>query len=101
MTDNNATENKSKIIEMLRSPVRWGEHNLTNRDGTPRRYWEHQKEDLECKDRNIIHLDGRKVGKTEVIVTDVLHYAFTTRGGSGLVGAAFQGHIETIISSIE
>ena len=45
--------------------------------------------------RNIIHLDGRDVGKSIVLSTDALHYAFTTRGGQGLIAAPHQGHLDT------
>jgi len=89
LTEGLTNKEETELIKILRSPVNWGEFYLSNRDATPRLYWEHQKEDLECGDRNIIHLDGRKVGKTEVIVTDVLHYAFTTRGGCGYSGWRF------------
>ncbi|CAM2070236.1 Intein splicing domain-containing protein [Sulfidibacter corallicola] len=52
-----------KILETLQNPVRWGETYLQNRDGSPRTYWPHQVEDLICDERNIVHLDGRDVGK--------------------------------------
>jgi hypothetical protein len=39
--------------------VLWGQAYLFNRDGSACRYWDHQVDDLRCKDRNIIHLDGR------------------------------------------
>lgn len=65
----------------LSDPVLWGQAYLYNRDGSGRDYWPHQVEDLRCPAKNIIHLDGRDVGKSIVLSTDALHYAFTTRGG--------------------
>lgn len=57
------SKDEARMIEALKSPVKWGEVYLANRDGKPRRYWPHQIEDLESKHHNIVHLDGRSVGK--------------------------------------
>jgi len=94
-------KNEEAIARVLLDPVCWGEAYLQNRDGSRRDYWKHQIDDLRCKRRNIIHLDGRDNGKTISLSTDVLHYAFTTPGGSGLVGAPHQGHLDTIIEEVE
>lgn len=85
----------------LRDPVMWGGSYLKNRDGSPRGYWPHQVDDLKCEDKNIIHLDGRDAGKTVNITTDALHFAFTTRGGQGLIAAPHQGHLDTLSEEIE
>jgi len=90
-----------KLAETLANPVLWGQGYLRNRDGRPRAYWQHQVEDLLCRENNIIHLDGRDVGKSVCISTDVLHFAFTTHGGQGLVAAPHQGHLDTLIEEIE
>ena len=80
-----SSREEKALMKILTDPVRWGEMFLSNRDGTSRQFWEHQKEDLRCKSKNIIHQDGRDVGKSVCIVTDLLHYAFTTKGGNRLV----------------
>ncbi len=98
---NNFTEEQHKIALSLRDPVVWGQSYLTNRDGSPREYWPHQVDDLMCDDRNIIHLDGRDSGKSISLTTDALHYAFTVRGGQGLIAAPHQGHLDTLIEEIE
>ncbi len=85
----------------LRDPVFWGQLYLTNRDGSKRAYWPHQIEDLQCEHRNIIHLDGRDSGKSISLTTDALHFAFTSRGGQGLIAAPHQGHLDSIIEEIE
>ncbi|MHB9129975.1 MAG: phage terminase large subunit family protein [Armatimonadota bacterium] len=91
-----------RLLEtVFADPVVWGETVLLNRDGAPRRYWAHQVGDLRCTARNIIHLDGRDVGKTIVLSTDALYFATTTAGVSGLVAAPHQGHLDTIIEEIE
>ena len=92
---------ETALGKRLADPVTWGEHYLRSRDGSRRSYWPHQVEDLRCHDRNIIHLDGRDCGKTIALSTDALHFAFTTRGGQGLIAAPHQGHLETIIEEIQ
>ncbi len=78
-----SARDEKDLLKILTDPVKWGELFLCNRDGSPRQFWNHQKEDLRCKSKNIIHQDGRDVGKSVCIITDLLHYAFTTKGGSG------------------
>lgn len=90
-----------QMAQVLSCPVRWGQVFLANSDGSPRRYWSHQIEDLRCDAANIIHLDGRDVGKTINLTTSALHYAFVTPGGKGLVAAPHQGQLDTIIEEIE
>jgi len=89
------------IREVLRCPVLWGQKYLHNRDSSSRSYWPHQIEDLRAEEKNIIHLDGRGVGKTISLSTDALHYAFVTQGGQGLIAAPQQGHLDTVIEEIE
>jgi len=43
---------------------------------------------------------ARRPGGLQAL-TDVLHYAFTTKGGSGLVAAPHQGHLDTLIDEFE
>lgn len=95
------TSEEERLGMSLRNPALWGEKYLVNRDGSVRRYWSHQVDDLKCGERNIIHLDGRDVGKSIVLTTDALHFAFTTRGGQGLIAAPHQGHLDTLIEEIE
>ena len=95
------SEKERKLVETLRDPVLWGQAYLQNRDGSNREYWPHQVEDLRCPAKNIIHLDGRDVGKSIVLSTDALHFAFTTRGGQGLIAAPHQGHLDSVIEEIE
>jgi len=92
---------QKRMIEILSNPLSWGQHYLRNRDGSPRCYWPHQVEDLQCPEKNIIHLDGRDTGKSVVLSTDALHFAFTNYGVQGLVAAPHQGHLDTIIEEIE
>ncbi len=94
-------QEQERLRAVLGNPVSWGEHYLRNRDGSERGYWPHQAEDLLAPEKNIIHLDGRGVGKTISLSTDVLHFAFTTMGGQGLIAAPQQGHLDTVVEEIE
>ncbi|MDH3345933.1 MAG: hypothetical protein OEL75_01980, partial [Kiritimatiellaceae bacterium] len=67
------TARERKLAETLRDPVLWGQAYLHNRDGSGRTYWDHQLEDLRSSHKNIIHLDGRDVGKClrgDTLITD-------------------------------
>lgn len=94
-------EERERLRAVLGNPVSWGQHYLRNRNGSPREYWQHQTEDLLAPEKNIIHLDGRGVGKTISLSTDALHFAFTTMGGQGLIAAPQQGHLDTVVEEIE
>jgi hypothetical protein len=58
-----SSRDEKALLKILNDPVRWGELFLHNRNGSSRQFWEHQKEDLRCRSKNIIHQDGRDVGK--------------------------------------
>ncbi|GEM_PF-358881 len=70
-----------KLAQTLADPVLWDQAYLGNRDGSRRTYWPHQVEDLLCSDKNIIHLDGRDVGKSVCIGTDALYFAAAAARG--------------------
>ncbi len=89
------------FAEVMHDAAQWGEAVLLNRDGSPRRYWAHQIDDLHCPSRNIIHLDGRDSGKSISLTTDALHFATTTPGGQGLIAAPHQGHLDSLIEEID
>ena len=86
---------------ILRSPAAWGELFLQDRDGTPRKYRVYQREDLECTDPRVLHLDGRSVGKTVNLATLLLWFMHVHRGKSVLVACPYQGHLDTIIDEVE
>ena len=95
------TAEERDIIETLASPAKWGEAFLVNRDRSKRKYRDYQIEDLECVHPRVAHLDGRAVGKTVDLATLVLWFAFVHPGKSALVGAPYQGHLDTIIEEVE
>ena len=90
-----------KIVKILSDPVLWGEFYFKNRNSTKRQYWQHQKDDLRCNDKYIIHLDGRETGKSVSLITHVLHYSFITQGGSVLVAAPYMGQLDVLIDEME
>ncbi len=92
---------KEKIMAIISDPVKWAEFYLKNRNCKSRKYWKHQREDLRCQDEYIVHQDGRETGKSVSLVTHVLHYAFITMGGSALIVAPYQGHLDTLIDELE
>lgn len=70
------TAQERKLAETLRDPMLWGQAYLFNRDGSTRRYWDHQVGDLRCEDKNIIHLDGKEVKKrTKELMTSLINGA--------------------------
>ena len=93
--------NRGVAHAVFDSPAIFGEQLLKNRDGSQRRYRYYQIADLECKSNRIVHLDGRAVGKTINLSTLILWYCFVNKGKSMLVGAPYQGHLDTIIEEIE
>ena len=95
------TPDMREIYAVMADPKSWGESFLLNRDGSPRVYRDYQVLDLHCKDRKIVHLDGRAVGKTINLSTLLLHYTFINRGKSILVAAPYQGQLNTIIEEVE
>ena len=101
LADEFTEEEELEAYRILSSPWRFGEVFLVNRDGTPRRYWEHQKQDLDDKSRRIIHQDGTEVGKSIDIATDILHFLSTTEGKIGLCVAPITGQYESIIEEIK
>jgi len=99
--DNLTAEETARLSKFIADPVTWGEVLLRNRNGTARKLWKHQKEDLRDQHSNIVHQDGRDVGKSICIVTDMLHYGCTVQHGSGLVATPHQGHLDLLFQEVE
>ncbi len=95
------TPQEAALYEVIRSPAKWGQTFLVNRDGTPRRYRPYQVEDLECAAPRVVHMDGRAVGKTVDLATLLLWFVVVHRGKSALVVAPYQGHLDTIIDEVD
>lgn len=64
--------------------------------GEPYVYWPYQLKSADCKGDKI-HEDAAEVGKTREIGNTILHHAFTRKGGSSLIGAPEQVHLDEII----
>ncbi len=83
------------------NPWRFGEIFLSNRDGSRRHYRYYQVEDLLSPSKKIVHLSGRKTGKTVNLSTIILWYTYVNRGKSVLVAAPYQGQLNTITEEVE
>jgi hypothetical protein len=90
-----------EVFSILNNPRAWGEVFLANRDGSPRRYRDYQVEDLECDAKKIVHLDGRKVGKTINVATLVLWFCSVNRGKSILVATPHEAQLRAVIAEVE
>lgn len=93
----------AKYQAILKSPVKFCELFLKNRDGSPRRFWPNQVRSMECKDRLIIHQDATEVGKTIEICALILHFGCTAPKGKNrlLVIAPLTAHLLEIIDEVE
>ena len=93
------------LAQILLDPVAFAAAFLTQLDGEtagqPMALWPHQQEDLRDGQLQVVHQDGRAVGKTVNIVVKVLHYAVTTQNGRMLVTAPNDGHVGKIIEEVE
>jgi hypothetical protein len=65
----------------------------------PYNFFDYQIESLR-HDGGAIHKDAAEIGKTRELVALAMYWAFTTRGGSGLIGAPLQTHLDEIIEAI-
>ncbi len=79
-----------KLAETLADPVLWGRDTCATATGTTGLLAAPGGRPA-LPGQNIIHLDGRDVGKSVCITTDALHFAFTNRGCQGLVAAPTKG----------
>ena len=93
------------FAQILLDPVAFAAAFLTQLDGEtagqPMALWAHQQEDLRETDLQVVHQDGRAVGKTVDIVVKVLHYGVTAQNGRMLVTAPNDGHVNKIIEEVE
>ena len=64
----------------------------------PYAFWEYQKDAVRYRE-NKVYDCGAETGKTRDIVAAILFEAFTTPGGSSLVGAPQQTHLDEIIEA--
>ena len=68
--------------------------------GDPYSFFNYQLESI-LYDGDCVHEDGSEVGKTRELMVILLHEAFTSPGGSCLVGAPEQVYLMDIISACE
>ena len=99
------SQDEIAFAQILLDPVAFAAAFLTQLDGEnggqPMALWPHQQEDVRDTALQIVHQDGRAVGKTVDIVVQVLHYGATTQNGRMLVTAPNDGHCNKIIEEVE
>ncbi|MDP2361956.1 MAG: hypothetical protein Q8O14_14600 [bacterium] len=99
------TQDEISFAQVLFDPVAFAAGFLSQLDGPesgkPMALWPHQVEDVRDPSLQIVHQDGRAVGKTVDIVVQVLHYGVTARNGRMLVTAPNDGHCNKIIEEVE
>jgi len=95
-------EHVAYFEECRENPWKWGELVIANREtGENYKYWPHQKEDLECKAKMIVHQDAADVGKTTALITDIIHFLCWTENLLGLCIAPISAHYRPIIDEIK
>lgn len=91
---------QEQLLGIYQSPADFGEMFLINRNKTPRKYWPHQRMDLEDAAQKIIHQNGTETGKSIDAATLILHHLFATNGELMLVTAPLAGHYSEIIEEV-
>lgn len=84
-------------------PVLWSQFFLKEPEDldheAPYNFWDYQKESIRYPGHTI-HKCGAEVGKTREIIAYALYKAFTVPGGTGLIGAPQQTHLDEIIDAM-
>ncbi len=66
----------------------------------PYQFFDYQIDSLRCK-TSVVHQDGAEVGKTREIVALAMYHFCLARGGSGLIAAPQQTHLDEIIEGMD
>lgn len=99
-TKKKLTLEEQEEAEILLDPVKWARHHLVREDGRP---WEarwYQAEMLRCSSNRKVVRAGRRIGKTDTIAVDILHYSFTNSSRRVLLVAPYKSQIEEIFSRL-
>jgi phage terminase large subunit GpA-like protein len=87
--------------ETLLDPVKWAEKHLFLPDGTPWRARWYQIAMLRCSAHRKVTRCGRRIGKTDCIAVDILHFTFTNVNKRVLVVAPYKSQVAEIFSRIK
>ena len=85
---------------MLMDPVKWAEKHLTMQNGEPWVARWYQAEMLRCSSNRKVVRAGRRIGKTDTIAVDILHFSFTNNSKRVLLVAPYKSQIEEIMGRI-
>ena len=94
-------EKRTEFFDTWKSPWKWGEAYLTNKDGSPRRYFQHQKDELDDDWPLIVARCANGTGKTFDSATRVLHFGATTQRQEMIFITPLTGHSGECIRECE
>ncbi len=93
------------LAEILLDPVKFAAAFMRSLDApepnTPLILWPHQQEDVRDNHPQIVHQDGRAVGKTVDITVLVCHEGVTGKNSKTLITTPNEGHLQKIIEEVE
>ena len=85
----------------LLDPVIWAKKHLFLPDGTPWTARWYQEIMLRCSSTRKVARCGRRIGKTDTIAVDVLHFTFTNNNKRVLIVAPYKSQVEEIFGRIK
>jgi replicative DNA helicase len=86
--------------ETYLDPVKWAEKFLLMSDGRPWKARWYQEEMLRCSSNRKVVRAGRRIGKTDTIAVDILHFTFTNKSKKVLIVAPYKSQVEEIFGRL-
>ena len=94
------SEKELEEASILMDPVKWAEKHLKMQNGEPWVARWYQAEMLRCTASRKVVRAGRRIGKTDTIAVDILHFAFTNDNKRILLVAPYKAQIEEIMGRV-
>lgn len=96
---------RKKLLEIAKDPVKWAQAYLRTFNPSTKKVepwtarW-YQVEMLRDKSVKKVYRCGRRIGKTETMVVEMLHMAFTNRNFRILMAAPFENQIRNMFTRL-